>query len=95
MHELEIKLKKVCRTAVKNIEKNIAKNAKKNPKAFFLYASSKCKSKDGTSDSKVDYRKISSDEGKANVLKKFFSSVFTDEDLNRFPDIEEAQSARS
>ena len=81
--------KKVCRTAVKNFEKNIAKNAKKNPKAFFLYASSKCKTNDGISDLKVDQRKISSDEGKANVLNQFFSSVFTDEDLNIIPDIEE------
>jgi hypothetical protein len=74
---------------VKNFEKNIAKNAEKIPKAFFLYASSKCKSKDGISDLKVDQRKISSDEGKATVLNQFFSSVFTDEDLNSIPDIEE------
>jgi hypothetical protein len=66
MHAIEIKLKKY-------------KNAKMNPKAFFLYASSKCKSNDGTSDLKVDQRKISSDEGKANVLNQFFSSVFTAE----------------
>jgi hypothetical protein len=38
---------------------------------------------------KVDQRKISSDEGKANVLNQFFRSVFTDEDLNSIPDIEE------
>jgi hypothetical protein len=74
---------------VKNFEKNIGKNAKKNPKTFFLYASSKCKSKDSISDLKVDQRKISSDEGKANVLNQFFSSVFIDEDLNSIPDIEE------
>jgi hypothetical protein len=38
---------------------------------------------------KVDQRKISSDEGKANVLNQVFSSVSTDEDLNSIPDIEE------
>ena len=54
-----------------------------------MYASSKCKTNDGISDLKVDQRKISSDEGKANVLNQFFSSVFTDEDLNSIPDIEE------
>jgi hypothetical protein len=62
---------------------------KKNPKASFLHASSKCKIKDGISDLKVDQRKISSDEGKANVLNQFFSSVFTEQDLNSIPAIEE------
>ena len=56
MQEIEIKLKKICRTAVKNYEKNIAKNAKKNPKAFFLYASSKCKTNNGISDLKIESR---------------------------------------
>jgi hypothetical protein len=81
--------KKACRTAVKNFEKDVAKNSKKNPKAFFLYASSKCKTRDGIADLNVNQRKISSDEGKANVLNQFFSSVFTDEDLNSIPAIEE------
>ena len=63
--------KESCRTAVKIFEKNIAKNAKKNPKAFFLYASSKCKTTDGISDLKIDQQKISSDESKANVLNQF------------------------
>jgi len=54
-----------------------------------LYASLKCKTNDGISDLKVDQRKISFDEGKANVLNQFFGSVFTDEDLNSIPDIEE------
>jgi hypothetical protein len=44
--------------------------------------------KDGISDLEVNQRKISSDEGKANVLNHFFSSVFT-EDLNSIPAIEE------
>jgi hypothetical protein len=74
---------------VRNIGKNIAKNAKKNPTAFFLYARSKCKSKDGISDLQVDQRKMSSDEGEANVLNQFFSSMFTDEDMNCISDIEE------
>jgi hypothetical protein len=88
MQELEIKLKSLSHCSEK-LRKNIAKNSKKNPKAFFLYASSKCKTNDGISDLKVDQRKFSSDEGKANFLKEFFSSVFTDEDLNSIPDIEE------
>jgi hypothetical protein len=54
-----------------------------------LYASSKCKIKDGISDLKVDQRKISSDEGKANVLNKVFISVFADEDLSSIPEVKE------
>jgi hypothetical protein len=45
--------------------------------------------KDGISDLKVDQRKISSDEGKANVLNLFFSSEFAEEDLNSILAIEE------
>jgi hypothetical protein len=45
--------------------------------------------KDGISDSEVNQRKISSIEGKANILNHFFSSVFTEEDLNSIPAIEE------
>ena len=48
-----------------------------------------CKTTDGISDLKIDQRKISSDEGKANVLNQFFSSVFTEEDLNSIPATEE------
>ena len=40
-------------------------------------------------DLKVDQQKIYSDEGKANILNQFFSSVFTEEDLNSIPAIEE------
>jgi hypothetical protein len=81
--------KSSCRSAVKNFEKNVAKNAKQNPKAFFSYARSKSRTNEGISDLKVDQRKVTSDEGKANVLNQFFSSVFTDEDLSSFPDCEE------
>jgi hypothetical protein len=45
--------------------------------------------KDGISDLKEDQRKISSDEGKANVLNQLFSSVYTEEDMNSIPAIEE------
>jgi hypothetical protein len=89
MQELEIKLKKSVAPQSTTSKKNIAKNAKKNPKAFFLYVISKCKSKDGISGLKVDQQKITSDESKANVLNQFFTSVFTDEDLNSIPNTED------
>jgi hypothetical protein len=40
---------------------------------------------------KVDQRKFSSGEGKADILDQFFCSVFTDDDLNIIPGIEEHQ----
>jgi hypothetical protein len=74
---------------VKTLKRILAKMQKKDPQATFLYASSKCKRNDGISDLNVDQGKISSDESKANVLNQFFSSVFTDEELNSIPVIEE------
>ena len=56
---------------------------------LLLYGLSLYETNNGISDLKVDQRKISSDEGKANVLNQFFISVFTDEDLNSIPAIEE------
>jgi hypothetical protein len=54
-----------------------------------LHASSKYKTRDGIADLNVGQQEIFSDEGKANVLNQFFSSVFTDEDLYSIPAIEE------
>lgn len=81
-------VKSSCRAAVKSHEKNIARNVKQNPKAFFSYAKSKLKTRDGIADLKDGQKKVSSDAGKANLLNKFFSSVFTEEDLSNIPTCE-------
>ena len=49
----------------------------------------KLKTKEGVADLSDGANKVSSDEGKANLLNKFFSSVFTDEDLTNIPSSEE------
>ena len=67
--------KTCCRRAEKNFGKKIARNAKQNLKAFFVYARSKLKTKDGVADLSDVANKVSSDEGKANILHKF-SAVF-------------------
>lgn len=77
--------KNSCRVAVKNLEKTVAKNAKKNPKAFFAYARTKTKTREGVADLRDGQQKVSTDEGKAKLLNSFFSSVFTDEDTRDMP----------
>ena len=69
-------------------EKNIAKDIKTNPKAFYQYISSKTTKKDKISDlEKPDGETTSNDQEKSEVLNNFFTSVFTDEDLNNIPDL--------
>ena len=77
--------KKSCRQAVKDFEMSVAREAKKNPKAFFAYARSKMKTQEGVSDLTEGDQKVSSDSGKANVLNKFFCSVFTEERTDDVP----------
>lgn len=78
--------RKACRTAVRELEKSVAKKAKQNPKAFFAYARSKTKTRDGISDlSDSCGEKVTTDHGKANLLNSYFSSVFTEEDLTQIP----------
>jgi hypothetical protein len=82
--------KSACRRALKDHEKDIAKSAKKNPKAFYAYAKSKMKTQDTIPDLKDSGGTLyTSDLGKADVLNKFFSSVFTREDLSSIPECTE------
>lgn len=78
--------KGACRKAVKEHEQAIAKEVKKNPKAFYAYARSKMKTKEGVSDLVDDKgQKVSDDKGKADILNNFFCSVFTKENLDGIP----------
>ena len=74
------------RKAMKAYEKEIAKQAKANPKAFYRYVNSKTKSRSKTADIKgEDGSVLTSNKEKADVFNKFFSSVFTVEDLDHMP----------
>ena len=67
-------------------QKNIAKNCKSNPKTFWKYINAQRKVKDNIAplwDGVSNY--ITDDKGKADILNKFFSSVFTKENLNNIP----------
>ena len=61
--------------------------AKTNPKSFFNYVSSKTKAKSGVPNLINDTGKLTdTDLEKAEVLKSFFSSVFTEETDDPLPD---------
>ncbi|XP_073516627.1 uncharacterized protein [Phyllobates terribilis] len=72
--------KKQIRIAKEETERLIAKESKTNPKLFFNYINSKRIKTDGVGPLKNNLGKIiEGDEGKANLLNSFFSTVFTKE----------------
>ena len=73
--------KNACRNAVRDHEKTVAAEAKKIPRKFFAYTKTKMKTKDSVADLNDSGQKVSTNDGKANLLNRFFSSVFTAEDL--------------
>ena len=80
------------RKAQKLFEQKIAKEAKKNPKKFWSYVNSKRKSKANipdldTSDDK-GAPKTRNDSEKAELLNRYFKTVFTEEDLMNSPNVE-------
>ncbi len=79
-------VKWVCKNAKREFERQVAKEAKTNPKAFYSYARSKMKTKDGVAD--LDNGKgqtATTDKEKARMLNDFFCSVFTKEGDSRVP----------
>ena len=73
-------VKTYCKRAVEEYESKIAAESKTNPKAFYAYVRSKLKTKEKIADLKTaDGRTASDDHSKAQVLNKFFSSVFVED----------------
>ena len=85
---VEKAVKDSVRNAKKKFEKNLAKNAKKNPKAFWSYLKSKTANRESVGPLKENGEFITDNEKQAEVLNKFFTSVFTEEDLNNVPMME-------
>ena len=85
--------KKATRQAVKTLEQSIAKDIKSNPKHFWSYARSKIKTRPRVADLQTEENAelTTTDKEKAEVLCKFFSDVFTREDLKNVPTFEEHQ----
>lgn len=84
-----IKLRKMTRNLRRKFEKDIANNIKSNPKAFWGYANSslKCRTNFGIMKNKHGIT-AENDEEKAELFNLFFSSVFTDENVQQIPTLE-------
>ena len=80
--------KNSVRSAVKSFEHRLATESKNNPKAFFNYARSKTRVRQGVSDLKNPQGAvITEDQDKASALNSFFCSVFTKEKLDTMPNM--------
>ena len=95
-YEDYIRIRNECTRAVKRAkkkhEKNIAKDTKENPTKFWKYVNEKCKTNVGISSLKDENGDlVTTDEGKAELLNNFFTSVFLKEDLTNLPETEEGQ----
>ena len=80
------------RKAQKLFEQKIAKEAKKNPKKFWNYVNSKRKCKANIPDLDISNDKgapkTRNDTEKVELLNRYFKTVFTEEDLQSFPEVQ-------
>ena len=83
--DVESKVKKAVHRAKKDLEKKLALDAKKNPKAFYRYINSKKCNRESVGPLKVNDSVVDDDQGIADALNEFFSSVFTKEDMSNIP----------
>ena len=80
------KLRSLTRRLRKEFEQHISRELKSNPKAFWRYANSRLKTKPGIEHLDDGSGHLcTDDQAKATLLNRFFSSVFTDEDLATVP----------
>ena len=82
----EKQVQKTVKQAKRRYERKLAKEAKKNPKEFYSYLKSKTTNKEAVGPLKSDGGDVVTDDATmAGMLNSFFSSVFTDEDLDHMP----------
>ena len=81
-------LRSLTRQLRKEFEEGLAAGIKENPKAFWQYANSRLHTKAGVCDLKLHDGSAgyaTTDQDKAEVLSRFFSSVFTLENIDEIP----------
>jgi len=79
-----------CKRAIKEYERSLAKKAQCNPKAFYAYANSKLKTKQGVADlTDGEGNTATNNKDKADTLNRFFCSVFTKENTQNMPTCEQ------
>jgi hypothetical protein len=78
-----------CKLSKKTFERNLAIEVNDNPKAFWKYVSSKTRTRTGIGDLlKEDNTMTATALEKADVLNKFFCSVFTKEERDNAPTLD-------
>ena len=75
------------KNAKKNYEKKLAKDCKKNPKAFWSYMKKKTSNRVTVGPLKDEHERLVTDsKEQANILNRWYCSVFTREDTSHIPE---------
>ena len=82
-------VKKAVKVSKRKHEKSLAKGAKNNPKAFYSYLKKKTANRVTVGPLKEGEELVTDHQQMANILNSFFCSVFTEEDMDTFPEIEQ------
>ena len=78
-------VKSMIRRAKRTFEKKLAEGGNKNKKPFYAYVKKRTRTRQGVGPLKADGRTVTDDLEMAEVLNKFFSTVFTREDCSHIP----------
>ena len=90
---LRNKVRKITRQLQKNREKDVANTAKANPKKFWQYINRTTKIVAGIGDLETPSNGLTgNDKDKAEILANFFSSVFTQENMENMPTVTMSKS---
>ena len=89
LSELEKKYRKIrndTKQTIVDYEQKLTENIKRDSKSFFKYVRSRQKKKDKVGPLKdADGNLITNDEVTADLLNKYFGSVFTEENIKNIP----------
>ena len=85
--DIQKEVKKEVKQAKKKLERKLAKEAKKNSKQFYSYLKKKTSNRVTVGPLKEGEELVTDHQQMANILNSFFCSVFTEEDMQNFPEI--------